>query len=655
MNKKLWLWILMWWGACLLPILAQQKGNPPSEELPPMVNQWCEKAEKALLNRQYESAIEGFQEALQLKSSYPPALRGLAAAYELQGRYPEAAAELEKIIERHPFFSRVVYYNCAQMYYNDGQYNKALQFYLRFQSLQDQEAENFGYNGRHEQDIEKQYLNRLSANIRDCRYARDSIQYHNIQSIVNLGDSINSPADEYFPFLTNRQDILYYTRRIQADEDLYFSRAADSIWLQGQAVDSSFNTPQNEGMCTMTRDGQRMFFTACGRMEVKGTCDIQEAKAQAGQIEWTQALDGHPNTDFWESQASVSCDGSALYFASNREGGYGGTDIWVSYRQTDNSWSPAQNLGPKINTAKDEEAPFISNDSRILYFSSTGHPGLGEQDIFLSRLDEQSQWERPINLGQPVNSAYRELGFFLSADGQIGYFSSNRRGGQGGMDIYRFELSEELESHPMTLVEGFVKDSISRAPVETTLRIKNKRAVRTDANGRFFLCLPADELFRFHIFETGYSFYQNAIDIPVWDNKDFYQLEILLQPLNITVPDTPVVVGRVPDDLLRSAEVFFEFDENILQSSEQEKLDSYASNLIRHGYTKVNLVGYCDYIGSNQYNLLLSEQRANAVATYLKNKGIHIEKLTIEGKGEVNDQRPRWINRRVNIHTLIEE
>ena len=170
-------------------------------------------------------------------------------------------------------------------------------------------------------------------------------------------------------------------------------------------------------------------------------------------------MDGYANSEKWESQASISCDGSLLFFASNRKGGLGGTDLWMSTRQADGSWSDPKNLGPKINTELDEEAPFITNDGKTLYFSSTGHLGMGEQDLFMSRLDDKGNWMAAINLGEPINTASRELGFFLSADGKTGYFSSNRKGGMGGMDIYKFELSEYLYAEPITFVEGFVKDS----------------------------------------------------------------------------------------------------------------------------------------------------------------------------------------------------
>ena len=630
-----------------LQLNAQNKGAAV-DSIPPRLNELCEMGERDLLQGDYEKAILAFKIAVDRYPPFPPALRGLAAAQEMLGLYPEAAANLEKAIQVNPFFSRTIYFDCATAHFRSGNYQQAINYFNLFQQVIDKDRADFGYNGRAEKEVEEKYKNKLPENLRACRMAKDSIQNLNVKSIINLGDSINTRGNEYFPFLTNQQDLLFYTRRnsLVGDENLYYSRKINGIWSKGQSAGSSFNTLRNEGMVTMTRDGVRMFFTSCGREEVQGTCDIQEAKVNGHQILTTMPLEGEANSEAWESQASISCDGSTLFFSSNRPGGEGGTDLWVSKKQSDGSWGPANNLGDRINTKLDEEAPFITNDGKTLYFSSTGHLGLGDQDIFMSRMNEQGEWEHPTNLGPPINSAYRELGFFLSADGKNGYLSSNRRdGGFGYMDIYMFELSREMESLPITLVEGFVKDSITKEPIQTILRLKNKRKIRTDENGRFFICLPANQPFKFHIFETGYKFYDRSISIPEWDNKELFPLELLLQPYKIppaaTKPERPKT--------LSFASIYFDFDKDLLKTEAIKELDALSARLYQLKNPGVEVVGYCDFIGTDEYNLLLSERRANAAALYLKGKGIKIDKITIQGRGEVKNSNPRALNRRVDV------
>ncbi|MEK7253343.1 MAG: hypothetical protein AAB316_01250, partial [Bacteroidota bacterium] len=179
--------------------------------------------------------------------------------------------------------------------------------------------------------------------------------------VQNLGNAINSGSDEYFPFLSNDGTTIFFTSRKneKADENLFISTRPSGDWRIAEQV-SHFNSGENEGMSSLVRDGRRMFFTACGRPEVLGTCDIWEADLLGSEVSEQKTAIGYLNSGAWESQATVSCDGSLLYFASNREGGQGGSDIWVSKRQPDGRWAEPENLGASVNTTGDEEAPFIS-------------------------------------------------------------------------------------------------------------------------------------------------------------------------------------------------------------------------------------------------------------------------------------------------------
>ncbi|MBK8653061.1 MAG: PD40 domain-containing protein [Haliscomenobacter sp.] len=255
-------------------------------------------------------------------------------------------------------------------------------------------------------------------------------------------------------------------------------------------MNNLLNSAFNEGMSTLVRNGRHMYFTACNRPEVRGPCDIWEADLEKEEIKRVAALEGNPNTDQWESQAAISCDGSTLFFASNRPEGQGGTDIWTSNKLPGGEWSNPVNLGPQINTPLDEEAPFISNDGTALYFSSTGHLGIGDQDIFVSFKDQHGNWTTPMNLGPKINTPHRELGFYLSADGKTGYFASDRPGG-GGMDIYRVELYEELYSQPITYTEFQVRNSRTGEPIATRVAFGDDRQpLHTDSSGRFFCACP---------------------------------------------------------------------------------------------------------------------------------------------------------------------
>lgn len=614
--------------------------------------------EQALLMHKFGEALRSFKRVLKKFPDFPPALRSAGACYELMGDFEKAAHYYESAIEANPNFSRAMYYEIGNIHYKCGRYDLALQSFELFDSLLQHSPQTFTYNGFEERKIEQAYFEKLEASRRACNIALDSIQFWNIGDVRNLGPGINTKSDEYFPFLSNDGQTIFYTSRKDqfTDENLYVSSNEGKGWNSGSKV-SGFNSKQNEGMTTLVRDGRHLFFTACERASVMGTCDIWKAELKGKEITDLEPTTGQVNSEAWESQASISCDGSVLYFASNREGGYGGTDIWKCNRMANGDWSEPENLGDHINTKGDEEAPFITNDGRTLYFSSTGHIGLGEQDIFMSRLGGTDFWSLPVNLGMPVNSSYRELGFFLSADGKIGYFASDRAGGAGGMDIYHFELPDALQSQSITYVEGLVRDSITKMPVPSTVVIKGGQTLVTDEEGRFFLCVDANDTLDIRVLHKDYHPFQNIFPIPEWNNLTFFNLDIQLDPLfklpvyeDLLQANPTLVALKSPFGKELKHNVLFEFDKAELQVESIKELERFLEEVFSEQKVQnVEVIGYADQNGDDSYNFLLSEKRAKEVGIFLKEKGIEVTKVYIEGKGETYNDRPDWENRRVEV------
>ena len=641
----------------LLPLYGQQE---PSSLLiiPDEYAKIHHQGEVALLQMKYKEALSHFKKVLKKFPDFSPALRSSGACYELMGDFEQASAYYVRALENSPDFSRAMYFECGKIFYQCGKYEVALRYFEKFDSLKSLPPTKFAYNGLEERKIEEDYYAKLESHLRSCRAATDSLQFLSIGEVVNLGGAINTGADEYFPYLTNDGNTLFYTsRKNNKDENLFMATRPSGEWRSADPV-SDFNSEQNEGMVTMVRDGRRLFFTACQRPEVLGTCDIWEAITDGRQITQASPLSGDANSEAWESQASISCDGNTLYFASTRAGGLGGTDIWVSHRGANGRWGTPANLGPNINTDGDEEAPFITNDGKVLYFSSTGHLGLGEQDIFVSRLGVNGKWSFAKNLGMPINSAYRELGIFLTADGKQGYFSSNRKGGHGGMDIYRFDLPNQLSSDPITYVEGFVRDSITHVPIPCTVMAKGRSPIKTDEEGRFFLCLKANDTLQVEIRADDYHAYKNQFAIPKWENRTSYHLNLLLDPLFrlpaftgdlLVEKGIPTMTAKAPTDEVHQ-EIMFDFDKAELKPADVEKLENFFKNGF-NGKTieSIEIVGYADEIGSDAYNLALSEKRAKAIGVLLKNKGIKVDKIYVEGRGERNGGRQQWENRKVDV------
>lgn len=619
--------------------------------------------EHALINKKYRAALRHFERALHIDPDYVPALRGAGVSHDLLKEPAAALSSYLNILSRDPYYSRILYYDIARLYYRLGSYASALDYFSTFKAIQNVPSSEFGVITNAEATLEIKYLDKLPKDILACKMSVDSINYLNIPEVVNLGPAVNTKADEYFPFVSNDYELLFYTKRKgeQKDEDLYYSTIRQDAWLPGQSI-GSFNTGKNEGMSTFIRNGRKMYFTACNRDQVQGTCDIWEAIVEGKKIKETNSVEGYPNSEKWDSQASISCDGNTLYFASNRAGGFGGTDIWVSRLQSDGTWSNPGNMGASINTEGDEEAPFITSDGKVLYFSSTGHIGMGEQDILFSRMNYNGKWSPAKNLGPPVNSSARELGFFLSADGNIGYFASDREGGYGGMDIYKFQLPAQLFTDPMTFVEGYVKDELG-LPVVTTVKMPN-RTMETDIEGRFFVCFPANQRLRTEVNQISYRPYDQTFDIPFSDNRDLHTIEIVLQSGMSALEETKkpikpvrkiapigVTLGKVYTHSL-----YYDNNTSKLDNQNKRSLELFVNKLDFNKITKIEIIGYADYVGADAYNLKLSEERAKNVASFLQGEGLEVSKVYMEGRGEQDEEsRSKEENRRVElvVHTKI--
>jgi Tol biopolymer transport system component len=243
-----------------------------------------------------------------------------------------------------------------------------------------------------------------------------------------MGGNINTKDDEYWPSITADGLTLMFTRQPRlaenkevfetVQEDFYISYYQNNLWQKAVNAGAPLNTNQNEGAQTLSSNGKYMFFTACNRPGGMGSCDIYFSAFNEGK--WTEPFNIGPpeNTKYWESQPSVSADGKLLIFSSNRPGGVGGKDLWLSKLNEQNLWSIPVNLGTTINTVGDEMSPFIHFDGKTLYFSSDGRVGMGGFDLFMTTMKDDSTWTEPINLGYPINTYNDEMGLIIESNGK---------------------------------------------------------------------------------------------------------------------------------------------------------------------------------------------------------------------------------------------
>ena len=261
----------------------------------------------------------------------------------------------------------------------------------------------------------------------------------------NIGNIVNSSDDEYINQYYPAEEKIVITNfhRYESlvSENVYVSYMIDSLWTMPKPLFENMDA-KDIGAANVSADGSEIYFSTSSLYDGYGSCDIYCVKYVDGKWSAPHNINSI-NSPEWESQPSISADGKELYFVrGNRKAGT--TDIFVSYRDFEGNWSKAERLSPKINTDGNERSPFIHHDGKTLYFSSDKHLGMGGFDLFVSRRDANGDWSEPVNLGYPLNSSYDEMNLVVSNDAVKAFISSQRLDGNGGFDIYEFELDDKF-------------------------------------------------------------------------------------------------------------------------------------------------------------------------------------------------------------------
>ncbi|WP_428331315.1 OmpA family protein [Mucilaginibacter sp.] len=576
-------------------------------------------ANQSLDDHMFDDAIQLLQKAIESDGNFIEAHAQLADVYRIMRNYKPAIDQYLKVIELNPDFNRSVYLKIGEEEVNTAQYaagEKHLEKYITYPNIT---APNMAY---------AQKL------IADCTFSIQAIAHPVPFKPINMGPEINTADDEYLPVATADESMLLFTRKINNNEDFYKSLKLDGKWQTATYLSNQINTPQyNEGAESISQNGKYLFFTGCNRPDGLGRCDIYIAQKRGD--DWGKPFDLSPpiNTSGWESQPSISADGRTLYFVSNRKGGYGGYDIWKS-TLTEKGWGEPENLGPNINTMYDEQSPFIHPDDSTLYFCSNGWPGLGGKDLFVSRLSKDGKWQKPENLGYPINSNGDENGLSLTANGSYAFFSSNNLNGYGGFDIYTFELPPNLRPHLVTYVKGIVKDVKTLVPLEAAVEIidlqKDQPVFQdySDAReGDFLATLTSGKNYGLNISKSGYLFYSANFSLVGHEPKNPFEITVLLEPIEV---GNKVILNNI----------FFNTNKFDLKDESLAELQQLVQFMTANPTLHIEISGHTDNVGNDELNQTLSESRAKAVYQYLIANKIEAARLVYKGYGKTQPISP---------------
>ncbi len=454
------------------------------------------------------------------------------------------------------------------------------------------------------------------------------------------GDVNTLQGAEFLPVITVDDSTLYFCGENRKDnlgkEDIYVTHFDGKKWTKPHVVKQLSTVLGNEAPLSITADGNSLIIFKNGDIFI-----TQRTKDGWSIPEPIMAI----NSDYWEADAFITADGNAILFASDRpnpSGPYhefnkyyhgnfiGNTDIWVVTKLKNGHWSKPINLGQTINTPYAERSPFLHPDMKTLYFLSDGHTTLGAMDVLVSkRLSDTSwtQWSKPVNLGKYVNTPYDEFGFDISAKGNIAYYS--RTVGKQ-FDIYTIKLPKKAKPQIVVRAYGYIKTPVGK-PISAKIiweDLETKKTLgqlQTDpANGYYLIALPLGKNYGFYISAQGYYPLSANVDLRTKKDTSDVRKDFVLYPIYQIVKKQVAV---------RLNNVFFDFNSAHLRPESYPELDRFAQFIKTHPNLLIEISGHTDSVGTAQYNIKLSTERAQAVKTYLVNKGCNPKQLVVKGYG----------------------
>ncbi len=449
---------------------------------------------------------------------------------------PEALDYFQKASIRFP----ESFYYIGRLYQNASLFDKALGAYLEYKNTAPDPAVS---HPDIEVQIEKTYT------------AKKLIRNVLPVNVVMLNNDVNSAYPDYAPLLTPDGTVLYFTsRRIGSTggltdpyheffEDIYRTTFVDGVWGKPENIGSPLNSETHDAAVTISKDGSIIYIYRTSSDLASGDIYFSEFTNNA----WSNPvkIDANINTPGGaETSISISPDGTTIYFSSNRPGGYGGKDLYRVTKMPDDKWSRAMNLGPAINTQYDEDGPFIHPDGHSFYFSSKSHENMGGFDIFKSSLREDGTLSAPVNVGYPINSVRDDIFYFVTHDGKKAFYSSNRDGGKGQMDIYQTDIADDEQKNLILLKGTVMTNDPEFKTIKATITIidfmtKDLQGIyKTNTNGKYLIVLVPRK--KYKIITEAEGYYSHIDDI---DLTEKLQMDDLFKSISLKkeiVPDTTI-------------------------------------------------------------------------------------------------------------------
>ena len=646
------------------------------EQIPPSVEKLYLKG-RNYKKYDYKNRVKFLLETLELEEDCIPCIWELAKSsfrrkYSVGGSMEFPKKYFYQLESLCPTYHADLYYYLGLINYQDKNDCEAVKYFKKFLEFPTENKKRISSV----YENQKLYINAsLEMSSFFCDFYSNPVPFEP-KVLQNIS---TAERNEILPVISPDNDQIYYTiefdEYIKGDyavhhEQLFAFGERESFrddFIKGEPLEEPFNQGPKYGGATISLNNKEMFICACLNNGGYFNCDIYSSKKELKTItlknedtqydssfyRWSALENLGPNINgaqTWEAQPSLSGDGKTLYFSSARPGGIGKTDIYYSIRNEDGSWSKAVNIGRPINTEESDKSPFIHTDSRTLYFvseSSDYRWGAGGYDIFFTKQNlETNMWDEPKNIGYPINSEEPEESLIVSVDGHYGYFSSTRKEGLGGKDIFYFEIPETAKPDKIVLAKG---KAILKSETKIVLRDKDgnktEQAFNVDLEGDFVAIVNVENI-------KG-----NALLQIESEGSGFESLLISENDISNTIVKDKVIETEEIEKgkTFTLNDIVYESNSSHLKESSKIVLDGFIDWLKKSEEINIEIQGHTDDIGPDKANLALSMDRAFSVMEYLLNRGIAKDRLRFKGYGESspkvpnNSTKSRAINRRTDF------
>jgi len=638
-----------------------------------------DKGDRLFAKKDYSNALQTYLSAA--NGDDPDLNFKIGLCYLYSETKSKAVSYLESAYRAKPNVDLDIDYHLGMAYQNDHQYAKAKLHYEEFMRKNKKLA-----------DIARE-------KIHQCEIG-DSLTRKPVNCIIeNIGQGINSPFHEYSPLVTADGNTMIFTSSRSTDdykiksgtnfEDIYITHKTGGAWGAPEKISPNINIKFHDAAASLSPDGNTLLL-----YYEEGSGDIYQSSHETGDWSKPVPLNKNINTPlFWETSACLSADGKRLFFSSNRPGGKGELDIWVSDLDDKGQWLKPVNIGPTINTPGNEDSPYIHPDGVTLYFSSDGHPSMGSNDIYKTEFKD-GKWQKPVNLGYPINSIEYDGFFTISEDKKTGYYSTLRNEGLGSADIYvvtflppKVEEPEvvvasvapvveepKVEVKPeepkaedfvdpmvqfqrdlkiVTVLKGKVIDESTAVPLAATISLVNNETNQViakinsnPATGEFELTIPHGGNYGVATEKAGYLF--NSINFNLPQFAEYQEIDTHIIMVKAEVGSKVVLKN-----------IFFDIGKSDLKQESIAEVEKIRELLEKNPQLNVQINGHTDNTGNAANNKVLSLKRATAVVSYLIEHGISEVRLSAKGFGSEkpivsndDESEGRAINRRTEIEII---